>query len=69
MLGYFPGDLHGKEFASNTGDPGSIPGSGRFPGDGYGNPLHYSCLRSPMDRGAWWAAVHAVTKSRIQLSD
>ena len=47
---------------ASTGDPGSIPGSGRSPGEGNGNPLQYSCLENPMDRGAWRAAVHGVTK-------
>ena len=59
--------LSGKEFACNAGDAedmGSIPGSGRSPGGGHGNPRQYSCLENPMDRGAWWAAVHRVTKSR-----
>ena len=46
-----------------------IPGSGRFPGEGNGNPLQYYCLENPMDRGAWWATVHGVAKSRKQLSD
>ena len=46
---------------------GSIPGSGRSPGEGTGNPLQYSCLENPMDRGAWWSAVHRVTKSWTQL--
>ena len=45
------------------GDLGSIPGSGRSPGGGNGNPLQYSCLENPMDRGAWWAAVHGVAES------
>ena len=58
-----------KASAYNVGDPGSIPGSGRSPGEGNGNPLQYSCLENPMDGGAWWAAVHGVTKSRTQLSD
>ena len=49
--------------ASNAGDPGSIPGSGRSPGEGNGNPLQYSCLKNPMDRGAWQATVHGVAKS------
>ena len=48
---------------------GSIAGSGRSPGEGNGDPLQYSCLENPMDRGAWWAAVHGVAKSRTQLSD
>ena len=50
-------------------DLGSIPGSGRFPGEGNGNPLQYSCLENPTDGGAWWAIVHRVAKSRIPLSD
>ena len=53
-----------KAFACNAGDPGLIPGSGRSPGEGNGNPLQYSCLENPMDGGAWWAAVHEVAKSR-----
>ena len=52
----------GKEPASNAGDPGLIPGLGRFPGEGNDNPLQYSCLKNPMDRGAWQAAVHGVTR-------
>ena len=62
--------LSGKESgcsAGATGDMGSIPRSGRFPGRGRGNPLQYSCLENPMDRGAWQATVHRVTKSRTQL--
>ena len=58
----FPG---GKESACNAGDPdnlGSIPGSGRYPGEENGNPLQYSCLGNPMDRGAWWSTVREVTK-------
>ena len=47
---------------------GSIPGSGRFPGEGNGNSLQYSCLENPMDRGAWQVTIHGVTKGRIQLS-
>ena len=53
---------------ANAGDPGLIPGSQRFPAEGNGNPLQYSCLGNPMDRGAWWATVHRVAKSRTQLS-
>ena len=49
--------------ACNVGDLGSIPGSGRSPGEGNGNPLQYSCLETPMDGGAWWATVHGVTES------
>ena len=52
--GCFPGGSDGKEPACNAGDPGSIPGSGRFPGKGNGNPLQYSFLENPKDRGAWW---------------
>ena len=51
------------------GDLGSIPGLGRSPGEGNGNPLQYSCLENPRDQGAWWATVHGVAKSRTQLSD
>ena len=54
---------------SNAGDLGSIPGSGRFPGGGNGNPLQYSCLENLMDRGAWYATVHGVAKSRTRMSD
>ena len=53
----------GKESACNAGDLGSIPGLGRFPGEGNGNPLQYSCLETSMNRGAWQATVHAMTKS------
>ena len=49
--------------AGNARDSGSIPGLGRSPGEGNGNPLQYSCLENPMDRGAWWAALHGVLKS------
>ena len=55
--------------AGDTGDVGSVPGSGRSPEGGDGNLLQYSCLENPMDGGAWWAAVHGVTKSRTRLSD
>ena len=65
----FPGGLDGKESFCSTGDPGSIPESGRSPGEGNGNPLQYSCLENPMDGGAWEAAAHGVTKSRTRLSD
>ena len=58
-----------KASACNAGDLGSIPGSGRSPGEGNGNPLQCSCLGNPMDRGAWWATVHRVTKSQTQLSN
>ena len=56
----FPGDL---------GDPGSIPGLGRSPGEGKGSIFQYSCLENSMDRGAWWATVHGLTKSQAQLRD
>ena len=49
--------------AGNIRDAGLIPGSGRSPGGGYGNPLQYTCLENPMDRGAWWATVHRVAES------
>ena len=68
MVG-FPGGSEVKVSASNAGDSGLIPGSGRSPGEGNGNPLQYSCLENPMDGGAWWATVHGVTKSRTRLSD
>ena len=59
-----------KESACNAGDGGTIPESGRSPGEGNGYPLQYSGLENPMDRGAWWAVtVHGVTKSWTQLSD
>ena len=60
----FPGGSDGKESACNAGDRGSIPGLGRSPGEENGNPLQYSCLGNSMDRGAWWAIIHGVTKSR-----
>ena len=60
----FPGGSEVKASACNAGDLGSISGLGRSPGEGNGNPLQYSCLENPMDRGAWWAAVHGVAKSR-----
>ena len=60
----FPGGSEVKASASNPGDLGSIPGSGRSSGDGNGNPVQYSCLENPMDGGAWWATVHGVAKSQ-----
>ena len=54
--------------AKGARDMGSIPGPGRSPRERNGNPLQYSCLRNPMDRGAWWATVHRVAKSQTQLS-
>ena len=58
----FPAGSVAKDLSANAGDVGSIPGSGRSPGEGNGNPLQYPCLKSPTDRGAWWATVHGVTK-------
>ena len=58
----------GKESSCSAGDLGSIPGSERSPGEGNGNPLQYSCLEKPVDRGAWQSAVHGVAKSQTQLS-
>ena len=68
-IGGFPGGSEVKVSACNAGDLGSIPGLGRSPGEGNGNPLQYSCLENPMDRGAWWATVHGVAKSQTGLSD
>ena len=65
----FPGGSEGKESACNAGDLGLIPGLGRALREGNGYPLQYSYLETPMDRGAWWAVVHGVTKSRTRLSD
>ena len=65
----FPGGSEVKVSACNVGDLGSIPGSGRAPGEGNGNPLQYSCLDNPMDGGAWWAIVHEVAKSQTRPSD
>ena len=59
----FPSGSDSKECTCNAGGLGLIPGSGRSPGGGHGNPLQYSCLENPMDGEAWWAAVHGVTKS------
>ena len=58
-----------KESACNVGDPGSIPGPGRSPGEGNGNPLQYSCLENSMDRGALWATIHGIAKSQTQLNN
>ena len=58
-----------KESACKAEDLGSIPGSGRSPGEGNGSPLWYSCLENSMDRGAWWATIHGVTKSQTRLSN
>ena len=58
-----------KETACSVVDPGSIPGSGRSPGEGNGYSFQYSCLENSMDRGAWWATIHGITKSQTQLND
>ena len=65
----FPVGSGVKASACNAGDLDSVPGSGRSPGEGNGNPLQYSCLENPMDGGAWWATVHGVAKSRTWLSE
>ena len=72
IFGGFPDGSVGKESVCNagdTGDKGSLLGSGRSPGDGKGNPLQYYCLENFTDRGAWWAIVHGVTKSQTRLSN
>ena len=66
---HFPGGSDGKEYVCNAGDLDSIPGSGRSPEGGNGNPFQYSCLENPKDRGAWWATVHGVAKSQARLGD
>ena len=65
---FFPGGPEVKAFACKAGDLGSIPGSGRSPGEGNGNPLQYSCLGNSMDRGAWWATVHGVARVERDLA-
>ena len=67
--GNLPGGSEVKASAHNAGDLGSIPGLGRSPGEGNGNPLQYSCLENPMDGGACWATVHGVAKSQTRLRD
>ena len=64
----FPNSSSGEESTCNAGDLGSVPGLRRSPGVGNGNPLQHSCLGNPMDRGAWLAIVHGVTKSWTCLS-
>ena len=59
----FPGGSGVKNLPVSAGDAGLIPGSGRSPGEGNSNPLQYSCLGNPMDRGSWWATFHGVTES------
>ena len=65
----FPGNLDGKESARNAEEWGSIPGSERSPEEVNGNPLQYFCPENSIDRGAWWATVHGVTKSQKRPSD
>ena len=65
----FPGGSDGEESTCSAGDLGSIPGLGRSPGGGHGNPLQQSCLENPKDRGAWWATVHGIAKSQTRLSN
>ena len=62
----FPGGSDGKESACKVGDLGLIPGLGRSPGEGNGNPLQYSCLENSRDRGDWWATVHGVMELQSQ---
>ena len=67
----FPGGSVGKESAFSAGDArdtGMTPGSGRSPGGGHDNSPQYSCLKNPVDKGAWWATVHKVTKSQTRMS-
>ena len=66
---FYPCGSAGKASAHNVGDPGSLPGSGRSPGEGNGNPLQYSCLENSMEGVAWQATVHGVPKSQTQLND
>ena len=65
----FPGGSDNKESACNVGDPGSIPGSEKSPGEGNNYPLQYSCLENSRDRGNWLATDHGVAESRTRLSD
>ena len=65
----FSGGSDSKKFACNAGYLGSVPGLGRSPGGGHGNPLQYLCLENPMDRGAWRATVHEVSMSWTRLND
>ena len=69
LLRGFPGSSDGKVSACNAGNLGLIPGLGRAPGEGNGNPLQYSCLENFMDGGACWATVHGVPKSWTRLSE
>ena len=63
-MGGFPGGSDNKASACNAGDLGLIPGQGRSPGEGNGNPLQYSCLENSMDEGAWCVTVHGIAKSQ-----
>ena len=63
----FPGGSAIKNLPANAGDAGSIRGSGKSPGEGNGNPLQYSCLRNPMDKGSWWATVHELQRAGHNL--
>ena len=65
----FPGDSDRKEFACNEQDLGSVPVLGGSPGEGHGNPLKYSCLENPTERGAWQAMVHGVAKNLPAMQD
>ena len=70
LVRVFQGSLVVKNLPANAGDlrdEGSIPGSGRFPGGGHGNPIQYSCLEKPMGRIVWWALVHRVAKRWTEL--
>ena len=69
MITHFPGGLVVKTPPPSAGDVGSIPGSGRSPGEGNGNPLQNFCLGNPMDRGGWWVVVYGVAKSQTQLNN
>ena len=64
----FPHRSVGKSSACNAGDLGSIPGLGRSPGEGNGNPLQYFCLENPMDRGTWWSTLHGATRLRHDIA-
>ena len=69
LVGRLPYSSDGKESACNAGDLGSVPGLGSSSGEGNGYPLQYSCRENSMDRGAWWATVHGITKSRTRLNN
>ena len=68
-LSDFPGGSDSKASVYNAEDPGSVPGCGRSPGEGNGNPFQNSCLENPVDGKAWWTTVHGVAKSQTQLSN